>query len=527
MLKQRKKQLVLSAFLAGIVFYVPAASAQTAPTDLTIPFNGATPETDNDFNGVDDSEQNDGGTSAQPVFDTAEDDEPSDPANSDFPTDQLTNNPANRRVTDDDTTGRANTRALSTQQVGIIGTDGSVTPLANTPAVPVQGGATASTESPYAPLGIRLGMFTLFPTLTQTIGTTSNADFSENGSESTFSQTDVRAVLVSDWALHQLRAELGGSYQTFFNGTSEDLPTFDANMELRLDHSYNITTTFGGAYNLSTESAVSDNLTVPAGVFILERPNVHRFSGFAEFAKTTGRLNTSLRGTITHSVYEGTDLSNGGRLPQGDRTNTLYELRGRLGYRTSETFQPFVEAAFGTRQYQYKFDRNGNQRDSNVYALRGGFTFNRGEKLSGELAVGYSTEDFVDSAITDLSGATIDGTINWSPQRFTTVSLNAQTSFTGSTNVNEAGSITYATTLGVVHDLRPDLSLNTSVLASIRDYDGSGRQDQTLQLRAGAEWRLNRTVSVIGNLGYETVDSTEAGSSYDAATVSLGLRLQR
>ena len=512
--------------------------AQNAPTNILLPGNGAVPETDADLDGVEDSTQNSNRNAPIVIFadgstEDAEDTQGLDDngrIRSNNPRDQLrggTTFNAGSRSTTNDAIVDGNTRARRAQQVGTLQPDGSVIPVANSPASPVQGGGGEREASPYAPLGIRLGSFTLLPVLTQRIGTTTNADFSSGGSESAFSQTDVQLSITSDWAIHQLQFQLGGSYQTFFNGTSDDLPTFTSSGELRLDHTRELTSRFGVNYSLSTESAVSDNLTVPLPLFVVERPNVHRYGGFAEVAHNAGRINSSIRGTLSHTVYEGADLSDGSRLPQGDRTNTLYELRGRVGYEASPIFQPFVEASVGFRDYLYEVDRNGNRRNSNLYTIRGGLAFNRGEKLNGDLAIGYSTEQYEDGAINDLSGVTFDANINWSPQRFTTFSLNGQTAFTGSTNVNEAGSVTYAATLGVLHDVRPNLSLSASVLASIQQFDGSGREDNRVQFRSGAEWRLNRNVSILGDLGYETVDSSDAGSSYDAFTASVGIRLQR
>ena len=538
MLHLRKIELFASVVLFGAIFGIVPAIAQNAPTNILLPGNGAVPETDADLDGVEDSTQTSNQTEPTVIFaDGSTGNEP-DTEYQNLNQSGRTNDARNQlrggatfnaRPNDisNDTVADGNVRARRAQQVGTLQPDGSVIPVSNSLIQPVQGGGGDAEASPYAPLGIRLGSFTLLPVLTQRIGTTSNADFSSTGSESAFSQTDVQLSITSDWALHQLQIQLGGSYQTFFNGTSDDLPTFTSSGELRLDHTRELTSRFGVNYSLLTESAVSDNLTVPAPLFVVERPNVHRYGGFAEIAHNAGRINSTIRGTLSHTVYEGAALSDGSRLPQGDRTNTLYELRGRVGYEASPAFQPFVEASVGFRDYLYEVDRNGNRRNSNLYTIRGGLDFNRGEKLNGDVAVGYSTEQYEDGAINDLSGITFDANINWSPQRFTTFSLNGQTAFTGSTNVNEAGSVTYAATLGVVHDVRPNLSLSASVLASIQQFDGSGREDNRVQFRTGAEWRLNRNFSILGDLGYETVESTEAGSSYDALTASVGIRLQR
>lgn len=420
-----------------------------------------------------------------------------------------------------------NVRARRAQQVGLIDETGTVIPLANTPARPVQGGATRDEEDPYAPLGIRAGTFLLFPTLTQTLGYTSNADASAGGEEAGFSLTEARLAIVSDWALHELRFELSGSYQTFFNDTSDDVPVLEGSVQLRLDHQPDFTSTFGASVRRTTESATSDNLSVPPPAVVTDRPDLMTYSAFAETRKRIGLVTGSLRGSATRSVFGDADLSTGGSLSQADRDSTLFQGTLRLTAETGAAFRPFVEAGLGARIYDESVDRNGIARDSMIYALRGGLEIDRGDKLNGEIAVGYSNESFDDGRLADLGGLTLDGTINWSPWRLTTITATAQTSFTPSTDIGESGSVTYAGSLGISRDVRPNLTLNARILASLRDYEGSSREDETWQATAGAEWRLNRSIALVGQIGYETVDSTDPSSSYDAYTARIGLRLQR
>lgn len=268
-------------------------------------------------------------------------------------------------------------------------------------------------------------------------------------------------------------------------------------------------------------------MSLPPPLFVIDRPNVDRLAGFADIEKQAGRLNASLRGTVTMTRYEDATVNDGSTLSQSDRDNTLYALRGRLGYETSRALQPFIQASVGMREHEEQIDRNGNARDSQVYALQAGLSFDRGEKLNGEIAIGYSSEEFEDAALNDLAGFTVDGVINWSPHRGTTFSAIAQTAFSPSTIVDEAGSVTYAGILQVQRDVRPNLSLNARVLASIRDYDQSAREDQLLQGQIGAEWRLNRTFSLVASVGHETQESTDIFSNYESTSAQIGLKLQR
>ena len=420
-----------------------------------------------------------------------------------------------------------NIRARRADPVGLIDATGNVTPLANTPAVPIQQNTVTADPTPYSALGIRTGSLLWFPVLTQSIGHTNNADFAADGRSSVFSQTDLRLTFQSDWAVHELRGDLGLSYQRFFNGSTENLPSGDGNAQLRLDAADGVAATLGVDYSIATESASSDNLSTTPGVFVTNRPIVKRYGGFAEIARNGGRLSASLRGTVSRTDFEDADLNGGGTLSQRDRNNTLVSATARVGYETSQAVQPFVQATYGQRKYDEGVDRNGNQRDSTVYDIRGGITFDLGEKLNGEIAIGYGGEKFDDPQLSSLSGLTVNGTLIWSPKRLTTVTATAQTSFNGSTNINENGSITYAGSVSLARDIRPNFTLTASLLGSLVDYDTSNREDLTGQVQIGAEWRFNRSLALIGSAGYEWVDSTDANASYDAATVRLGLRLQR
>ncbi len=61
--------------------------------------------------------------------------------------------------------------------------------------------ATRDAETdPFAPTGIRVGSFTLRPSVEQGITATSNADSSNNGNPATLSETTLRLNAISDWS---------------------------------------------------------------------------------------------------------------------------------------------------------------------------------------------------------------------------------------------------------------------------------------------------------------------------------------
>ncbi len=428
---------------------------------------------------------------------------------------------------ENDGQGSGNNRARRARQVGIITASGDTTPLSQLPALPIERERDDPEEDPFAALGIRLGSFTLFPVLTQELGWSSNADSLENGEGSAFSQSDAQLEFISDWARHELRGQIGGSYQKFLTGETENLPTANASADLRLDISRELTARAGFDYNLTTESPSSDNLDLPVGEELDGRPTINDLASFAEISRTSGRLTTRLRGTITRTTFGDVSVVSGASADQEDRNNTLYVATAQAAYEVSPAFQPFAQISVGGRSYDKEVDRGGNRRSSAIYEAQAGFSFNLSEKLNGTLGVGYRAEDFDDEALDTLASPLVNAQIIWSPERFTTITTDIASTLAGSAVQDENGSAVHSLGITAEREIRPDFSVNARLFGSYRVYDTSDREDMFLQAELGAEWRFNRAVSLIGRVGYEQAISNEDGSSFDAFTARAGLRFQR
>ncbi|MDA8869977.1 outer membrane beta-barrel protein [Rhizobiaceae bacterium] len=514
--------LRLSSSLLMLSLLGSTALAQVADIGLRGAQSDGVPQTDDNLNGIDDGEEFTDAAPANPFSSTLLEEQ--EQAQAALEAEAELPLAANARQPVANTSG--NSRALAAQRVGVDPANGLPTPLANRPAQPVQGGGTRE-DNPFAPIGIRAGTFTLFPTIEQVVGTTSNADFSEDGEASTFSETRASVRFVSDWSTHRLRGGIGGAYTAFLNGESENLPTGAADVELRLDGANDLAVTFGANYDARTESAILGDVVVPAGETLDERPLVQLLSGFAEVSKGGGRFVPTLRGGFERLMYSDATASDGTPIEQGARDNTLVDATLRLAYEVSPGWQPFAEGSIGTRIYDTDVDTNGQDRNSLLASLRGGAAFDTGEKLSGELALGYGVEAFDDDALEDLGGFTVDGGVDWSVDRLTTASFNATTTFAGSTDVGESGSISYAASVGLRREVRENFSVNARILGSLRSYEGTDREDRAFQAEVGADWALNRTATIFGTVGYEKVESNTEFNSYDATTARLGLRLSR
>ena len=125
------------------------------------------------------------------------------------------------------------------------------------------------------------------------------------------------------------------------------------------------------------------------------------------------------------------------------------------------------------------------------------------------------------------SGLVIDSNINWSPERDTNIELNLASDLASSTNAGDSGAITYLGGIEIRRRIRDNLQLNARAGFSHTNYEGLGRIDTNYVGQLGFEHWINRTLSFTGKLTYRTLVSSDTFSSYDAASVVLGIKIQR
>lgn len=375
---------------------------------------------------------------------------------------------------------------------------------------------------PFAPTGFRMGSSIANLTLQQSLGVSSNIDQAPIATSGYFSQTDLSFDLQSDWSRHQFTLNADAGYQKFFKDDQTDRPTADLAANLRLDLVDGYTSTLGATYNFITESLTSNNL----GTDVTAQPGIHTLGGSAELARNDRKLNFLLRGVVTRTSYDDATTT-GGALDQSDRDNTRYGLIARTEYDSGAAIKPFVQLGAAASRYDLEVDRNGDQRDAGIYEIRSGIGFDFGEKLNGEIAVGYGLEDYDAGSLEDLTGYTFNGNLNWSPTRDTTVVLNAATTLNGSTTAGDNGSIIYNGGLLITRRATDRLSLNLSATFNL-DYDEQlSSTDATYTLGAGAQYWINHSMAVSANLGHTIFEGSSGTNNYNETTATLGVVLQR
>lgn len=378
-------------------------------------------------------------------------------------------------------------------------------------------------EDPFAPQGIRVGAFTLRPSIEQGITATSNASSSNSGRSAILSETTLRLNTTSDWSTNS--AGINGYLQFRKALSGEEIEDargrLDATFNLDLGNEWNAVGTLG--YETAPESASSPVIIVGSA----SQPLRQTVSGSLGIAKDVGKARIGLTGSAERDVYGNAELSMGGLLSQKDRNSTLYTATLRMGYEVSPALTPFMEIEAGRRIYDERIDAGGFQRSGNRLGARAGLGLDLSEKLTGEFSAGWLRESFDDNFLAPISAATIDANVRWSPERGTIVGLTGTTTVEGTTTANESGSVLYSGRLSAERQIRANLTGTALLGLDWRDYRGYYGHDLIFSAEAGLTWWLNRYAGITTRARHESLSSNLPGRDAKTNSVYVGLTLRR
>jgi hypothetical protein len=378
-------------------------------------------------------------------------------------------------------------------------------------------------DDPFDAVGVHAGSFIVRPALEILGGYDSNPLRISGGRSSALLVTSPELLVRSDWARHELRADLRGSYYDYPSVPEVNRPTLDARVAGRLDVTRDTRIEGEGRYLISTDRPGSPDL--PAD--FAQLPIVTTVGGTLGIAQRFNRFELALRGSIDRITYENSKLLDGSSVSNAGRDYDQYAAQLRASYELLPGVKPFVELGAFTRVHDLPVDAFGVARDSTGFAPQAGTTFALSHQLIGEISAGYLTQTFKDPTLPDLQGLTGNAALIWAATPLTTVKLTA-TSIAGESTVpGVSGVLRRDAGVQVDHAFRRWL-IATARLGYGNDlYVGSDRIDNRYFASLGLIYKLNRSMQVKGELREEWLRSNTAGVDYAATVALVGMRLQR
>lgn len=374
-------------------------------------------------------------------------------------------------------------------------------------------------SDPYAPLGIRLGSFLLFPSLELRSGYSDNVGRrAENPLAGPYGRAMPAIEMRSDWRRHELRGRASASYRRAGAGDAGATTAVDAELGGRLD----IRTGFHADLRVSyvrEPSSRRDPNVLPAAVDELD---VERLRGEGALTHRVGRTSIRLRGAVQKTAYDSDGLAAPGALDY--RTE---EAGVRASYELVEGAALFVEAGGNRRRYALAPVAGEPRRGSRGYEALAGVEMRLSGLITGELGIGYQRQKPDDAVFPVIEGAIFRSALRWEPTALTTLSLTASlTPEEASLEPLAAGARVAAADLTLAHAFRRNLIATLTLGYSRTGFVGVARRDTQHKASLGVEYMVSRELAFVAEAAQERHRSN-LSDDYEENRIEVGVRLRR
>ena len=381
-------------------------------------------------------------------------------------------------------------------------------------------------EDPYAPLGIRVGAFNLYPAIELQGAYDTNPGQANSGGKAAWLYAAKPELRVeSDWSRHSFKADLRGSYTGYSPDQIPSLsrPNFYGITDGRIDVSHDTRIDTQSRAVVATDSPNSPNLQ--AG--LSELPIYYTLGSTLGVGHHFGRLDLSLKGDYDRSKYQDSHLTDGTTASNKDRDYDQYGGRLRAGYEVFPDMVPFAEVSADKRKHDLNTDYFGYQRDSNGITGKAGSTFKLRGTLTGEFALGYTTRHYQDPRLADVAGLVGDASLIWTASALTTVKLTGTSTIGESTVPGASGTLYRDVGVQVDHAFRRWLIGTVKLGYGNDNYVGMSRDDNRYSVGVGLTYKVNRMLQIKGEIDQYWLRSNQTGNNYSDTLFLFGIRLQR
>jgi hypothetical protein len=382
-----------------------------------------------------------------------------------------------------------------------------------------------SVADPYAAQGLALGQggIRLYPTLEIDAGFTSNVQRSPTIKKSDFSlELKPSLNFASDWSRHRWTGSLSADILKYKD--SSDLSTLSGSAQtaFRLDIRHTTHSDFTANYALS--QAGPGNTSLPGNA---KTPRTDQnFGVTAGITHDFGGLEASATTALARSLFDDVALVGGGTEINSDRNywSPSIKLRGELGY-AGAVFRPYAELTYDPRFHDKTLDRNGQQRNSQGFALAAGLAIDDGPIWTGDIAITDQLRTYADPALGTVNALGFAGRLSWRPTEITTIDATTSLSLDETALVNVAAIKTWTMGINVTQALRDNVNLVAGTTMSLQNNGLT--TDRTNTVNLGLNWQVNPNMGAgIAYTGTWLTSST-AAASYDEQRLMTSIILRQ
>jgi hypothetical protein len=377
---------------------------------------------------------------------------------------------------------------------------------------------------PYEARGIRLGSFVLLPELEYGNAHFSNVFKGPNARSDLSLEIKPTARLVSNWRQHAVEFRATGALSYFAELDTEN----DKSYALEARGRYDITRRTN--IEILTARAVTQdsrsNINAPTAA--AARSDITTDVVALAFNHRFNRLGIQLRGSVTEADYAPVATVSGGTISNNDRDIRTTEEAVRASWEFKPTLFGFVEAGLNQRNYKSVALSDGLSRDSTGERYRVGVSFgNGGQRLRGEASVGYAVQRPSNGRLADIDGFIFDANLGYRMSALTSFLLTARSDIQESSLSGSGGALSRQLGIEARHSFRRNLIASAGLSYSVADFEGVSQIEKEARANLGAEYFLNREVTLFSRYQHTTFTSTDISRNYNADEIRVGMRIKR
>jgi len=382
----------------------------------------------------------------------------------------------------------------------------------------------------YKPLGIRAGTFMLHPGVELAAEWTDNVFYSYTDELSDVIY-HVRPYFTaqSTWSRHSLTVRLAADFGIYNDYSFRNYQDYFLNIAGRLD----VKTRSSFNYNLDF-MRLHEGLNDRAAQQGVDPTVYHMYDAGLGYEHQFNRLSVTARYAYVNLDFDNNIGFDGEIIDNQDRNRHDNIFDVQLGYQLKTEMQVFIGGNWRQVTYEEKFDRNGLDRSSDGYSLRGGVRMGITEVLNGDFFVTYHDMSYDDPTLPNVSGWALGAALTWMPTLLTTVRGSITSDVQQTTNQYASGYLGTLYALRVDHELLRDLQLSARVSYRNNDYtlvadapENVRQYDHAWSAGVGANYFINRSMYLSLSYDYSKVSSNLPIDDYTVNTVWLVLGLEK
>jgi hypothetical protein len=373
----------------------------------------------------------------------------------------------------------------------------------------------------YDPDEVRVGPFVMNPVLEVGLSTTDNLFLTEtNETSDTYLSVLGQVSARTTASRHMFGFDAIANNETFFDTGSEDATQYGVRGFGQLD----IGSSFALAGSFAYQDAREGRSEIGGNVDAAERIAFEKTGAEVNGAYEFNRIRLRVRGSTTSYDYQDLELNSGTTVNLDGRDFDETRLAASAEYAVGRDWAVLGEIEQVNREFDI-IPIGGINRDIDGIVYRVGTNFELQNNLRGEITAGYLEFEPDDPAQPTQDGLALNANVQWFPTELTTLSARAGRDVADAGGVNASSVLVTQYGLGISHELMRNIVLFGDVAFEQREFDAIGlsREDDQTDLNAGATWKVNRNIHVVGGLGFTTRDSDFEPFDETRATVTLRL----